>query len=144
MGRSAQGMVVMATPARARTGDGWLLFSAIILVTGGVMRIFDAFWAFDKDDEVGDAFESVLFDGNLGAYGWLWLLMGLLLIAAGFGVLSGAQWARWFGIVVASLAAISSMLWIWVYPGWSLISVIVAFLVIYGLATYGGQTDDSY
>ena len=134
----------MATPARARTGEGWLLFSAIILVTGGVMRIFDAFWAFDKDDEVGDASSAVLFDGDLGAYGWLLLLMGLLLIAAGFGVLSGAQWARWFGIVVASLAAISSMLWIWVYP-------VVADQRhrrlprhLWGCRRSGGQTDDSY
>jgi hypothetical protein len=135
----------MATPARARTGEGWLLFSAIILVTGGVIRIFDAFWAFDKSDDFDNTVETVLFNHDLTAYGWLWLVMGLLLIAAGFGVLSGAQWARWFGIVVASLSAISAMLWIYVYPIWSLVGVVIAFSVIYGLATYGDRRpDDAY
>lgn len=135
----------MAAPARVRTGDGWLLFSAVILVTGGVIRIFDAFWAFDKGDDFDETVETVLFNHDLTAYGWVWLIMGLLLIAAGFGVLSGAQWARWFGIIVASLAAISSMLWIYVYPIWALVGVIIAFCVIYGLSTYGGAAvDDEY
>lgn len=135
----------MAAPARVRTGDGWLLFSAVILITGGVIRIFDAFWAFDKGEDFDNTVETVLFNHDLTAYGWVWLVMGLLLIAAGFGVLSGAQWARWFGIIVASLAAISSMLWIYVYPIWSLVGVIIAFCVIYGLSTYGSRpVDDEY
>jgi hypothetical protein len=135
----------MATPARVRTGEGWLLFSAVILVTGGVIRIFDAFWAFDKGEDFDDTVETVLFDNDLTAYGWVWLIMGLLLIAAGFAVLNGAQWARWFGIIVASLAAITSMLWIYVYPIWALVGVIIAFCVIYGLATYGGgPVEDEY
>jgi hypothetical protein len=134
----------MSTPARPRTGEGWLLFSAIILVTGGVIRIFDAFWAFDKDDDLAGDVQAVVFNEDLTAYGWLWLIMGILMIAAGFGVLSGAQWARWFGIIVASLAAITAMFWIYAYPVWALVFILISFLVIYGLATYGGRTDDVY
>jgi hypothetical protein len=134
----------MSTPARPRTGEGWLLFSAIILVTGGVIRIFDAFWAFDKDDDLAGDVQAVVFNEDLTAYGWLWLIMGILMIAAGFGVLSRAQWARWFGIIVSSIAAITAMFWIYAYPIWSLVYVLIAFLVIYGLATYGGDTDDVY
>jgi hypothetical protein len=134
----------MSTPARPRTGEGWLLFSAIILVTGGVIRIFDAFWAFDKDDDLAGDVQAVVFNEDLTAYGWLWLIMGILMIAAGFGVLSGAQWARWFGIIVASLTAITAMFWIYAYPIWALVFILISFLVIYGLATYGGSTDDVY
>jgi uncharacterized membrane protein HdeD (DUF308 family) len=134
----------MSTPARPRTGEGWLLFSAIILITGGVIRIFDAFWAFDKDDDLAGDVQAVVFNEDLTAYGWLWLIMGILMIAAGFGVLSGAQWARWFGIIVASLTAITAMFWIYAYPIWALVFILISFLVIYGLATYGGSTDDVY
>jgi hypothetical protein len=134
----------MAAPARPRTGEGWLLFSAIILVTGGVIRIFDAFWAFDKDDDFSGEVRAIVWDQDLTAYGWLWLFMGILWIAAGFGVLSGATWARWFGIIAASLFAITSMLWIYSYPFWSLVGLLLAFCVIYGLATYGGRPDETY
>lgn len=130
----------MSYAAREREGEGWLLFASIILITGGIMRIFDAFWAFDKDDEVTGELQVLLYDDDLAAYGWIWLVVGVLLVLAGFGVLSGAQWARWFGIVMASLASISAMLWIYAFPIWSLVGVLISFTVIYALATYGGRS----
>jgi hypothetical protein len=128
----------MSYAPRERPGTGWLLFSSIVLITAGIMRIFDAFWAFDKDDEVGEGLQVLLFDDNLAAYGWLWLIVGVLLIAAGFGVMNGAEWARWFGIIVAAFGAITSFLWIYEFPIWSLVGTIISLLVIYGLASYGG------
>jgi hypothetical protein len=129
----------MSYVERERRGEGWLLFSAVVLITGGVMRVIDALWAFDKDDEVGERLQVLLWDDNLAAYGWLWLIVGVLLVVAGFGVMTGSQMARWFGIVMASLAAISAMLWIYAFPIWSLLSVLVAVMVIYALTTYGGR-----
>jgi uncharacterized membrane protein HdeD (DUF308 family) len=134
--------VFMSYAPRERPGTGWLLFSAIVLITAGIMRIFDALWAFDKDDEVGEGLQVLLFDDNLAAYGWLWLLVGVLLIAAGFGVMNGSEWARWFGIAVAAFGAITSFLWIYEFPIWALVGTILSLLVIYGLASYGGTTVD--
>jgi hypothetical protein len=111
----------------------------VVLIMAGVMRIIDAFWAFDQDGETTGQLEVLLFDDDLAAYGWIWLAVGILLVAAGFGVLSGSQWARWFGIVMAALAAISSMLWVYEFPIWSLLGVGISVMVIYALATYGGR-----
>lgn len=122
-----------------RQGEGWLLFAAIILITAGVMRVLDAFWAFARDDDLSQPMQTLFFDDSLTAYGWLWLTVGVLLIAAGFGVLSGAEWARWFGIGMAAVAAVSAMLWMYDFPIWSLFSGMIAVLVIYALATYGGR-----
>jgi hypothetical protein len=127
-------------PVGARQGEGWLMFSAIVLVTAGIMRIFDAFWAFDKDDEVEGQLQTLLFDDDLNAYGWVWLIIGILLILAGFSLFSGSELARWFGILMAVVGAVSSMLWIYQFPIWSLTGVIISLLVIYGLAAYGGRS----
>jgi hypothetical protein len=127
----------MSYAVRPREGEGWLLFAAIVLMTAGVMRIFDAFWAFDKDDELTTNLQVLLFDDSLDAYGWTWLVVGALLVIAGFGVLGGSQTARWFGIVMAALSAISAFLWIYAFPIWSLVSVLISIGVIYALATYG-------
>ena len=129
----------MSYSQREPQGTGWLLFSSIVLITAGIMRVFDAFWAFDKDDEIGENLQVLLFDDNLAAYGWLWLIVGVLLIAAGFGVGTGSEWARWFGIVMAAFGAITSFLWIYQYPIWSLLATLICLLVIYGLASYGGR-----
>ena len=129
----------MTYATRARQGSGLLMFAAVVLVTGGIMRVIDALWAFDKDDEIGEGLQVLVWDDNLTAYGWLWLIVGILLIVAGFGVLSGSEAARWFGIAMASIAAISSFLWIYAFPIWALIGTLIAFTVIYALATYGGR-----
>lgn len=128
----------MSYAVRPREGAGWVTFASIVLMTAGIMRIFDAFWAFDKDDEITENTQLLLFDEDLNTYGWIWLIIGALLVLAGFGVLSGAQWARWFGIGMAAIALISAFLWIYAFPIWSLVGVVIAMSVIYGLATYGG------
>jgi hypothetical protein len=129
----------MSYAVREREGEGWLLFASVVMITGGIMRVLDALWAFDKDDEINENLQVILWDDDLQAYGWLWLVVGVLLIVAGIGVMSRSQWARWFGIGMASIAAISSFLWIYAFPIWSLVGTVIAFLVIYGLATYGGR-----
>jgi low temperature requirement protein LtrA len=116
----------------------WLTFSSIILVFAGIMKIFDSIWAFNAKEDV----ERLLSDATLGSsaktYGWLWLVLGMLLVVAGFAVLVGSQLGRWFGIVAAGIAAIGTMAWMPYYPVWALTYVVLAVLVIYGLAVHGG------
>lgn len=132
----------MSYPVQERRGEGWLLFASVVLITAGIMRLLDAFWAFDKDDELGENLQVVVWDDNLAAYGWLWLIVGVLLILAGVGVWSGSEAARWFGIGMAAISAITSFLWIYAFPIWSLVGSLIAFLVIYALAAYGGRSVD--
>jgi hypothetical protein len=132
----------MATNYQTRdeaAGAGWLLFAAAMLITAGVFRILDAFWAFKYDDEISDQVQTIVFENDLGAYGWVWLLLGILLIAAGFAIGNGAQWARWIGIIAGAVLAISSMSWIYFQPFWSFVGVTMGILVVYALSVYGGR-----
>ena len=120
---------------------GWLSFAAALLVVSGIFKILDALWAFKYDDDVSDEVQTVLFENDLASWGWVWLGVGIILILAGFAVVSGSEWARWVGIVAASLAAISFLPWIYYKPLWTILSVTLAVLVIYALAAYGGPRE---
>jgi hypothetical protein len=120
---------------------GWLSFAAAVLVVSGVFKILDALWAFKYDDEVSEEVQTVLFENDLESWGWVWLVVGIILILAGFAVVSGSRWARWVGIVAASLAAISFLPWIYYKPLWTILSVTLAVLVIYALGAYGGPRE---
>ena len=122
-------------------GEGWLIFSGVMLLTSGVFKIFDAFWAFEFDDEVSEQVQTIVFERDLASYGWVWLVVGIVLILAGLAVMGRAQWARWLGIVVASVALITYFPWIYFQPFWTMVSMLMAFLVIYGLAVYGGKDE---
>jgi hypothetical protein len=117
-------------------GEGWLIFAAIALGVAGVMRIFDAIWAFRVNNQV-------LVAGTLGSnirnYAWLWLIIGILLILCAFALAQQSQMARWIGIVAGAVCAITSIWWMPYYPIWSLTYVAIGIGVVYALAAYGGR-----
>jgi hypothetical protein len=76
---------------------------------------------------------------DLRTWGWIMLIVGVLLIIAAMGVFSGSGFARWFGIFAASLNLIAHFGAIQSYPFWSLIVITLDILVIYALAVYGGR-----
>ena len=72
-------------------------------------------------------------------WGWIMIIVGVITIFASFGVFRGAQWARYYGIGIASLQALVQLLSIQAYPFWSLCIFALDVLVVYGLAVYGGK-----
>ena len=119
--------------------SGWLIFSAVVLIVAGVMRIFDAIWAFRYNGTVVDNLHDAFFGHSLTTYGWIWLIVGIILIVSGFLVLNPtpsltADIARWIGIVAAAIGAITAVTWMPYYPVWAFIYIALAVVVIYGLA----------
>jgi hypothetical protein len=128
------------------TRSGWLTFSAVVLIIAGIMRVIDAIWAFGYHGAVPDGLQGALLGHSLATYGWVWLITGIILIAAGVLVLGpsdrpGAEVSRWIGVIAAGLGAISAIFVMPYYPVWALIYIIIAIMVIYGLsAHYSNQT----
>src|SRR4029450_5504972 len=102
-------------------GLGWLFFAGTVLGMAGIMRLFDALWAFRYDGVVPDELEGAVLGTSLSTYGWLWVAVGLILIGASFAVLNRSQFARWIGIFAGAGLAISALWWIPYYPVWSLV-----------------------
>lgn len=131
----------MSYVVRERRGDGWLFLASVILVTSGVMRLVEAWWAFTRTDETGHDLRAPWFGDDLTAYGWLWLVTGVLLIGAGFGVISGSERGRSLGIAVAALGGAGGVPWLYDLPVWSLVSILLAALAIHTLLTHRDRDD---
>jgi hypothetical protein len=121
------------------TGSGWLTFAGIILIFEGVMRFFDAIWAFSFNGSLPQGLQDATFGDSLTTYAWIYLIVGVILVLAGIGVLYRSQFSRWIGIIAAAIGGLSAMAWLPYYPIWSLIYILIAVMVIYGLAAYGGR-----
>jgi hypothetical protein len=120
---------------------GWLTFAATVLVVSGIFKIFDALWAFkyDDDSEVSQQVQTFLFEHDLTSWGWVWLIVGIVLIVVGLAVVTGSEIARYVGIFAAAFAAVTFLPWIYFQPLWTVLSVSLAVMVIYGLAAHGGR-----
>jgi uncharacterized membrane protein HdeD (DUF308 family) len=121
--------------------SGWLTFSAVVLIIAGIMRVLDAIWAFRYNGAIPNNLHNAIFGHSLTTYGWVWLIVGAILIAAGLLILSpsaglSAEISRWIGILAAAVGAITAISWMPYYPVWSLTYVAIAIMVIYALSAH--------
>ena len=111
---------------------GWVAFAGIMLVLTGFFDILQGLTALLNDQYFAISNGDLLvFDFT--AWGWIWLLWGSLLIAAGFGLLRGVGAARWFAIVAVFINAIGQIAFLSAYPIWSTIVIALDVFVIFAL-----------
>ncbi|HXZ72861.1 MAG TPA: hypothetical protein VEH31_18590 [Streptosporangiaceae bacterium] len=135
-----------AAPARGtggryaeRHGYGLVLFASVLLVILGCFNLIYGIAAV-ANSHVFTANAHYVF-GGLRSWGWITLIIGVLLLLAAAGVLAGNQLARWFGVVVLGLNAIDQMFFIPAYPFWSLMIIAVDIVALYGLCAYGSRAN---
>ena len=124
-----------------RHGEGWVVFAAVVLGVAGIMRVFDAIWAFRYHGALPVRLEGAIFGTSLKTYGWIYLVVAAVLIVCAFLVLNRSQVGRWAGIIAGAVGCISAIWWMPYYPIWSLTSIAIGALVIYALAAYGGKAE---
>ena len=118
-------------------GGGWITFAAVMLGLGGTFAVLEGILAI-ADSRVYAGHQTFVFS-NLNTWGWIVLLLGVCMLLAAFGLFSGSELARWFGVFIASINAIGQLYYVPAYPFWSLTMFTVDILIIYGLVAYAGH-----
>ena len=127
-------------PGHAREASGWavgfILFAGIMMVMSGGMQAFAGLVAL-FENEFYVATRNYLLQFDATSWGWIHLLGGLLVVAAGFGVMAGQTWARVVGIILAVLSALTNFAFIPYYPFWSMTIIALDIFIIWALAAHG-------
>ena len=130
-----------AGPA-AGTKNSWAggltLFAGVILATVGVFQFFQGLAAVIKGSFYVVAPNNI-YEFSISSWGWIHLILGIVLAVTGFFILTGQPWARVVGIVVARPSALSNFLFIPYYPIWALVLIALDVAVIWALTTYRPQ-----
>jgi uncharacterized YccA/Bax inhibitor family protein len=113
-----------------------VFFAAIMMIVLGIFGVFEGLAAIIKS---GFYHVPPNYYVNINASGWGWihLIISIIVILAGFALFQGATWARVVGIFMASVSAIANFLFIPYYPIWSLLIITLDILVIWALAAHG-------
>ncbi|MFC9795034.1 hypothetical protein ACFVJI_20530 [Streptomyces sp. NPDC127584] len=120
--------------AAASWASGGTLFAGVLMLVTGFMDVFQGIAGIAEDDvytRVGD----YVFKFDLTTWGWIHLILGVVLAIAGYGVLKGAEWGRVAGIALASLNILFQFLFLPYQPWWALFSMAISVFVIWALAT---------
>ncbi|MFE0640611.1 hypothetical protein ACFW2Y_03145 [Streptomyces sp. NPDC058877] len=129
-------------PRKPSTAGAWAaggtLFAGVLMLVIGFMDIFQGI-AGIAEDEVYTRIGDYVFKFDLTTWGWIHLILGVIIAVTGFGILKGAEWGRIAGISLASLNILFQFLFLPYQPWWALFSMAISIFVIWALAT-----DESY
>ena len=118
----------------SRSMAGWIGFAGLLLVLVGGIDVLQGLVALFEDEyyvPTGSGFLVL----DLTGWGWMLLLWGVLLVLAGFGLIAGQGWARWFAIVLVGLNVIAQLGFLGntQNPVWSLTVMALNIIVLYAL-----------
>lgn len=115
--------------------SGWISFAGVMMILLGAFQLVEGLVALLRPDYYLVGRDGLVVSVSFTGWGWIHLLLGVLVLAAGVGVMTGQTWARVVGIVLAGLSALANLAFIAAYPMWAVIVIAVDVAVIYALTT---------
>jgi len=115
---------------------GLTAFASIMLMIAGFFQFFAGLAALLQDEffVIG---ENYAFELDTTTWGWIHLLIGVILFLAGIFLLQGAVWARTVVVIIASLSAVANFLWLPYQPWWSIIIITLNVFIIWAVTAHG-------
>jgi hypothetical protein len=115
---------------------GWATFAGLMMIMLGIFHAIAGFAEIvDPDSYV--VTQRYIFKFDASTWGWIHLIVGILVFFAGFGVFRGAVWARTVGVILAIVSGAAAFAWLPYVPFWSLLLIFVAISVIWALTAHG-------
>jgi cytochrome b subunit of formate dehydrogenase len=108
------------------------VLASVLLVLGGVLGITQGIAAISKD-EVYAAVGRYAYKLSLESWGWIHLVLGVLLLVTGIAVYTGAVVARAIGVLLTLLMMVANFLYLPYQPFWSVIMIGLGLFMIWAL-----------
>jgi hypothetical protein len=113
---------------------GGVVFAGTIMIILGIWQFLIGLAAIINDEFFVVA-QQYAYELDLTGWGWLHLILGVIVLLAGLAIFTGAIWARAVGTLLAILVAINNFFFLPYYPLWSILVIALTVFVIWSLAT---------
>jgi hypothetical protein len=118
--------------------NGGTALAATLMILSGLWGFFMGLTAVIKQSFYVHV-PNYTFQLSIHGWGWIHLIIGIVLFAAGVCVLLGQTWAKALGIVLAVFSAIANFMFLPYYPIWSIVVIAVDVFIIWALAASIGR-----
>ena len=115
---------------------GWTFFAAFMMIMIGIFHVIAGLAAL-FEDEIYVLGQEYVFKFDVTTWGWIHMILGIVILLAGFGLFSGAVWARTVGVILAVISAVVGFAWLPWYPIWGIVIIAIAISVIWALTAHG-------
>jgi hypothetical protein len=125
-----------APPPAGSGGLGWVVFAGCMMVMIGSFQAIAGLTALFNDEFFLTGKDGLVVSLDFTAWGWIHLILGLVIAFAGAAAMAGRTWGRAVGITLALLSAISNLFFLPAYPIWSALIIVIDVVVIHALAVH--------
>jgi len=115
---------------------GWTTFAGVMMIMAGIWWIIAGLVAL-FNSEFYVAGREYIFQFDATAWGWIHLILGIVVLLAGFYLFQAAVWARTVGVIVAVIQGLVGFSWLPWYPIWGIIFIAISIAVIWALTAHG-------
>jgi hypothetical protein len=124
---------------RSSWAVGWTYFAAFMMLMLGIWHAIAGLSAIIKDNvyALGQIGDGYFLKFNVTTWGWIHLVLGVVVVLAGIGLFTGAVWARTVGVILAVVSGLAAFAWLPYYPVWGILLIAVAVAVIWALTAHG-------
>ena len=120
---------------------GWIIFASIMMIMAGSFQVIIGLAALFDSGYYVAVEDQLVVNVDYTAWGWVHMGIGVVAIAAAFGLLTGRMWARVLGITVAVLSAVVNLAFTAAYPVWAVTMITLDVIVIYAIAVHGKELE---
>ena len=121
---------------------GWTAFAGLMMIFMGGWWVISGLTGIIQD-ELYVVAEDWVFRFNTTVWGWIHLILGVVIFAAGLNLFRAATWARTVGVIVAIFAGLTAFAWIPYYPVWGILFIAASVAVIWALTAHGSDILDA-
>jgi hypothetical protein len=118
---------------------GWIAFAGLMMVMLGTFHAVQGLVALFKDEYFLVGKSGLTLHVDFTTWGWIHIIGGIIIIAAGVGLFVGKVWARTIGVILAMVSAVVNVSFLAAYPIWSAIMIAVDVLVIWAITVHGSE-----
>lgn len=118
--------------------SGWILFAVTLTAVAGIFNLIYGMVVLANSEWVAVT-DGATFVINLTAGGWISVGFGAVQLLAAARMMSGQRWARFLGVLWANMVVIGQIVYLSVYPLWSIVIIALSVPVIYGLTVHGDE-----
>ena len=123
-----------------RTGwYGYIAFAGIMMVVLGIFHAMMGLVGTFEEDYYAVGSSGLMLEVDYTGWGWVHLILGVVVACAGFALTRGETWARIVAVVVSVISAIVNLAFMSAYPIWSVIMITICFFVIYAVTVHGDR-----
>lgn len=126
----------MTTREYSPAAVGWTWFAAIMMWLIGSFHAIAGLVAI-VDDEFYVVTPEYIFQFDTTTWGWIHLIVGVIVFLAGVFLLTGQVWARTIGVIIAVISIVANFAWLPWYPIWSIVIITIGVFVIWALTVHG-------